>query len=72
MTIPVVEERIEKLETKLAFQEDLVDELNKTVFRQQQMLERLETTCQALAQHIASLAEASKDGSLAHEKPPHY
>lgn len=68
----MIEERIEKIETKLAFQEDLIEELNKTIYRQQQMLERLEATCQALARHIASLAEAAKDGAPAHEKPPHY
>lgn len=72
MTIPMTEEHIEKLETRLAFQEDLIEELNKTVFRQQQMLGCLETTCETLARHIASLAEASKDGASAHEKPPHY
>lgn len=66
------EERLVKIETKLAFQEDLIDELNKTVYRQQQMLERLEATCEALARHIASLAETAKDGTPAHEKPPHY
>lgn len=68
----MTEDRIEKIEAKLTFQEDLIEELNKTVYRQQQELERLEATCQALARHIASLAESSKDGSLAHEKPPHY
>lgn len=68
----MTEERIEKIETKLAFQEDLIEELNKTVYQQQQKLDRLEATCAALARHIASLAEAAKDGATAHEKPPHY
>jgi SlyX protein len=67
------DDHIEQLETKIAFQEDLLDELNKTVFRQQQKLERLEATCEALARHIAALAEAAKDHDApAHEKPPHY
>lgn len=68
----MTEERIEKIETKVAFLEDLIEELNKTVYRQQQMLERLEATSAALARHIASLAESAKDGQPAHEKPPHY
>ena len=68
----MTEERIEKIETKLAFQEDLIEELNNTVYRQQQMLDRLEATCAALARHIASLAESAKGGQPAHEKPPHY
>ena len=68
----MIEERLEKIEAKLAFQEDLIEELNKTVYRQQQELERLQAICEALARHIASLAESAKDGPLAHEKPPHY
>ncbi|MDH4235479.1 MAG: SlyX family protein [Gallionella sp.] len=66
------DERIEKIETKLAYQEDLIEELNKSVYRQQQKLDRLEATCHALAQHIASQAESVKDGQISHERPPHY
>ena len=68
----MTEERLEKIETKLIAQEDLIEELNKTVFRQQQMLERLEATCTALAQHIASLSEAVNAGRPVDERPPHY
>lgn len=69
----MTEERIEKIETKLAFQEDLIEELNKTVYRQQQMLERLEATCEALARHISSLSESVNEGkAAANERPPHY
>ena len=35
------EERIANIEAKITFQEDLIEELNKTVYRQQQKLERL-------------------------------
>lgn len=72
MNDTALDTRIEKLETKLAFQEDMVEELNKTIYRQQHMLDRLEMTCRALAQHIAALSEAVKDGAPAHERPPHY
>ncbi len=67
------EERLVNIETKIAFQEDLIEELNKTIYQQQTRLDRLEATCEALARHIASLAEAVNEGkSAANERPPHY
>lgn len=70
---PMLEERLENIETKIAFQEDLLEELNKAVYQQQLKLEQLEATCQALAGHIASLAESvNENRSVASERPPHY
>ncbi len=67
------EERLVNIETKIAFQEDLIEELNKTIYQQQNKLDRLEATCEALARHIASLAEAVHENkSVASERPPHY
>jgi len=67
------EERLENIETKIAYQEDMIEELNKTVYQQQQKLNQLEATCKALAGHIASLAESANEISpAANEKPPHY
>ena len=37
-----IERRVEELEIKLAFAEDLVDTLNRTVFRQQEQIEVLQ------------------------------
>jgi len=65
------EERLVAIETKLAFQEDLVEELNKTVYQQQQKLDHLEAVCAALARQIQSQAEARNEG-MSHERPPHY
>jgi SlyX protein len=67
------EERLENIETKLSFQEDLVEELNKTVYQQQQKIERLEAMCQSLAQHVQTLSAGRNDGgTLDNERPPHY
>ena len=68
----MTEQRLEKIETKLAFQEDLLEELNKTVYQQQQKLELLETICEALARQISAQAEAGNQGNTAIERPPHY
>lgn len=67
------EERLTDIETKIAFQEDTIEELNKTVYQQQKKLERLEATCEALARHLTSLAESVNGITAgASEKPPHY
>jgi SlyX protein len=45
-----LEERLIDLESRLTFQEDLIDTLNTTVFRQQQQIDELELLCTRLAQ----------------------
>jgi SlyX protein len=66
------EERLENIEAKITFQEDLIEELNKTVYQQQQKIERLEAVCEALARELRALAEAGNEGKSANERPPHY
>lgn len=66
------EDRMVDIESKIARQEDLVDTLNQTVFRQQQKIDELEALCSALARHIRDMRDASAEGGPAHEKPPHY
>ncbi|MBI5006192.1 MAG: SlyX family protein [Nitrosomonadales bacterium] len=67
------EERLVNIESKISFQEDQIDELNKTVYQQQLKLEHLEEVCRALARQVQGLAEAGNDGkSAANERPPHY
>ena len=66
------EERLVNIEAKLTFQEDLLEELNKTVYQQQQKLDRLEAVCKLLAGQIQSQAEAGNESMPANERPPHY
>lgn len=68
----MIEERLINLETKIAYQEDQIDELNKTVYQQQKELERLEAICKSLAGHIESLSAGRNEGMPANERPPHY
>ncbi len=68
----MIEKRLENIEAKITFQEDLIEELNKTIYQQQQRLERLEAICDALARELRALAEAGNDGKSANERPPHY
>ena len=68
----MIEKRLENIEAKITFQEDLIEELNKTVYQQQQKLDRLEAICESLARHIRSLADGGNEGKPANERPPHY
>jgi SlyX protein len=65
--------RIIELEIKTAYQEDLLQELNKIVGQQQQQIGRLEATCKLLNERIKSLStEGSGGGENIEEVPPHY
>ena len=68
----MIEERLEKIEAKITYQEDMVEELNKTVYLQQQKLDHLAAMFEALARHIQSQAETGNESKPASERPPHY
>ena len=65
-------QRLIDIETKLAYQEDLVQELNKTVHSQQLKLDQLEEALRSLTLRYNSLAEQSDSEYAVDEKPPHY
>lgn len=68
------EERIIELEIKLAYQEDLLQDLNTVMGQQQEQILQLQEMCKLLNEKIASLSQAvpSAGGGSAHEIPPHY
>jgi SlyX protein len=63
--------RMDELEVKLSFAEDLLDTLNTTVYRQQQQIEQLQRQVKALREQLAAQAPA-EPRSLRDEIPPHY
>lgn len=63
--------RINELEVKLSFAEDLLEQLNLTVFRQQQQIEGLQRDMRALRQQMQESMPAEQR-SLHDEIPPHY
>jgi len=67
----MMENRITELEIKLAYQEDLLQTLDKVVTDQQMQISRLEKLCHALNERVKNLAEA-ETVSQAIEIPPHY
>ncbi|NCN88484.1 MAG: SlyX family protein [Gallionella sp.] len=68
----MTDERLIQIEEKITFQEDQIDELNKTVYQQQQRIERLEDFCRELAARIRAVSEAGNAGPSLNERPPHY
>ena len=66
-----LEDRLAEIEAKLTLSEDAVDELNRTVFRQQQLIDRLQQELRAL-QNIVEHADAPEPGGPRDEIPPHY
>ena len=74
MTIPIMDNhdtRLDDLEMKLSFTEDLVEELNRTVFHHQQQIELLANELRALRDQVQQ-GPTSEFRSLRDEIPPHY
>ena len=66
-----VESRLTDLEIKISFTEDMVDELNRTIFRQQQQIDLLMLQIKALREQVRT-AEPQEQRDLRDEIPPHY
>jgi len=64
-----LEKRLVDLEVKAAYADDLLDQLNRTVFRQQQQIESLARELLALRQQQAA---GQIPGPVGDERPPHY
>lgn len=62
-------ERLEAMETRLAFQEHTLQELSDALIAQQTRMDRLEARLALLAEQVPSGPE---EGEGAPEPPPHY
>lgn len=68
-----MDERLDRIESKLAFAEDAIEELNRTVFRQQQVIDRLQQHIVQLGRQLATVqASSGERRDLRDEIPPHY
>ena len=66
-----LEARITELEIKISYSEDMVDELNHTIFRQQQQIDQLIKQIKTLGEQVQNAAPAEQR-NLRDELPPHY
>lgn len=66
-----MESRLSEIEIKLSFNEDLLEELNRTVARQQQQIAALEQQLRDLRLQLQR-SQPAEPGASVHEIPPHY
>ncbi|WP_434516664.1 SlyX family protein [Dechloromonas sp. ARDL1] len=66
-----MESRITELEIKISYTEDLVEELNRTVFRQQQQIDLLAKELRNLRDQVQN-NQPQEFRSLRDDIPPHY
>lgn len=62
----MIEERLVRIETQLAFQEQTIKDLNDVLYAQQQAIDRLAKRVEELLESIPGI------DAPANEKPPHY
>lgn len=67
-----MESRLNDLETRVAFQDDLLDTLNTIVAEQQQQLDLMQREIRLLYEQIKTLSPSDIAGSNEQERPPHY
>ena len=59
------------IETKLSFQEDLLDQLNSIIIKQQKDIDSLKREFLLIQKKIASMSESFENAGI-DERPPHY
>ena len=65
------DERLTRIEERLAHQEQAVGELSDVLHRQQAQLDHLEALCKQLTERYSGLQD-DEPGDPLDEKPPHY
>jgi len=66
------EERFIDLESRLAHQDQLLNELNDVVTSQQAKITQLDELCKSLIARMRSMADAAPAADAGDERPPHY
>lgn len=67
-----MEERLTEIEIKLSLNEDLLEELNRQVFRQQEQIDLLQAQLRHLYAQMRNQSEPAEPRNLRDEIPPHY
>ncbi|MBT1073183.1 SlyX family protein [Pelotalea chapellei] len=67
-----LEERVTELELRFMHQERSIQELNEAVYRQEQIIARLERGIGLLNEQFSTLAPPVTGESVEEERPPHY
>jgi SlyX protein len=67
-----MQERVTELEIKLAHNEQALNELSDVLYRQQQLIDRLEQRMEALQQRAEAGNVDGAGPNAPDDKPPHY
>jgi SlyX protein len=67
-----MDERIIELETRLAFQEEGIHQLNQSLQHQQQIINGLQREIEELRQRLKAVSASPLDADAAEPPPPHY
>ncbi len=69
---PILEQHIAELETKVAFQERLLDELNQALVQQQFTIDKMQRQLRYLANKLQDVQSSNIAGEAEETPPPHY
>jgi SlyX protein len=64
--------RIDELETRLALQDQSIQQLSDELYRQQQQIAQLELTVRGVVERLAEVARPEPAAGPRGEIPPHY
>jgi SlyX protein len=65
-------ERLDALETRVAYQDEIIEDLNKTVVAQWKEIERLTRELAMLADRVTRAEEGASSDPADEPPPPHY
>ncbi|QIL69619.1 SlyX family protein [Diaphorobacter sp. HDW4B] len=66
------DQRLSDLEIKASFTEDLLDQLNLTIYRQQQQIDDLIRVVADLRKQLPEAGALGSGQAILNERPPHY
>ena len=66
------DQRLNDLEIKASFTEDLLDQLNLTIYRQQQQIDDLIRVVADLRKQLPESGAPGSGQAIVNERPPHY
>ena len=66
------DQRLTELEIKASYSEDLLEQLNLIIYRQQQQIDALVHEVRSLRQQVPQVGSTSAPRNLRDELPPHY
>ena len=68
----MADDQLINIETKLSYQENLLDQLNSIIIKQQEELDILKRALLSIQERVTILNESSREIADSDERPPHY